>query len=55
LDEDDKLKKLSRLTDPVERYVTAGIVVGRVDAIKFGTKPEWKPISLTDPSSWGEP
>jgi hypothetical protein len=51
-DVDKQLKKLSRLTDPVERYEKAGIVVGRVKAIKFGTEPVWEPISLSDPSSW---
>jgi hypothetical protein len=51
-DEDNELKKLSRLTDPLERYAKAGIVVGRVETINFGTEPVWKPISLSDPTSW---
>jgi len=49
--EDGELKHQGWL-NPAHRYQDARIEVGRVEAIKFGNEPTWRPISLSDPASW---
>jgi hypothetical protein len=50
--EEDKQLEHAGWDSPAQRYADANIEVGRVKTMKFGSDPEWKPISLSDPSSW---
>jgi|SRR5581483_1429676 len=49
--EDRNLKHKGWLS-PAHRYEEAKIEVGRIDSIRFGSEPVWRPISLSDPASW---
>jgi hypothetical protein len=52
INEEDKKLKHSGWISPIERYNDAKIEVVRLEEIKFGVEPVWKPAPLSEVSSW---